>query len=107
MRNHFIAALPLAALILLNVLIKYSLWTQPPQTFTDSLSYLAPATSLLDGRGYGSQENGYRTPVYPLFLAAILAPFDHHELSQCREPRVPACLGDIQYDPGPLTNLRA
>lgn len=100
-------ALAIALLLLLNIVIKYSLWTQPPQTFTDSLSYLAPATSLLDGRGYGTQENGYRTPVYPLLLAAILAPFDHHELSQCREPRVPACLGDIQNDPGPLANLRA
>ncbi len=103
-RNHTI---PLAALLLLNIVIKYSLWTQPPQTFTDSLSYLAPATSLLDGRGFGSQENAYRTPVYPLFLAAILLPFDHRELSQCREARVPACLGDIQYDSGPLANLRA
>jgi hypothetical protein len=100
-------AIFVAVLLLFNIAIKYTLWAQPPQTFTDSLSYLAPATSLLDGRGYGSQENGYRTPVYPLFLAAILAPFDHHELSECREPRVPACLGDIQYDPGPLANLRS
>ncbi len=104
MRTH---AVFIAALLLLNIAIKYSLWTQPPQTFTDSLSYLAPAISMLDGRGYGSQETDYRTPVYPLFLAAILAPFDHRELSQCREPRVPACLGDIQYAPGPLANLRA
>lgn len=97
----------LAALLLLNALIKFSIWTQPPQTFTDSLSYLAPAISLLDGRGYGSQDAGYRTPVYPLFLAAIIAPFDHHDLSTCREPRVPACLGDIQTEPSADANLRA
>lgn len=100
-------AIALAALVLLNALIKFSLWTEPPQTFTDSLSYIAPATSLLDGRGYGQQEAGYRTPVYPLFLAAIIAPFDHHDLSACREPRVPACLGDIQSEPNADANLRA
>ena len=75
MRTH---AVFIAALLLLNIVIKYSLWTQPPQAFTDSLTYLAPATSLLDGRGYGTQENGYRTPVYPLLLAAILARTLYH-----------------------------
>jgi len=103
-RAHLFA---LAALIALNALIKFSLWTQPPQTFTDSLSYLAPAISLLDRRGYGSQENAYRTPIYPLFLAAIISPLDHHDLSTCREPRVPACLGDIQSEPSTDANLRA
>lgn len=100
-------AFALAALLLLNALVKFSVWTQPPQTFTDSLSYIAPAISLLDGRGYGAQETGYRTPVYPLFLAAILAPFDHHDLSTCRDPRVPACLGDIQTESSADANLRA
>ncbi len=52
---------------------------------------------LLDGLGYGSQDNGYRTPTYPLFLAAIVPPLPHAELSECREARVPACLGEAQY----------
>lgn len=103
MRTHVLAIL---ALLTINFAVKYSLWSQPPQTFTDSLSYLAPAISLLDGRGYGSQEAGYRTPIYPLFLAAIISPFDHHDLSTCREPRVPACLGDIQTEPSADANLR-
>ncbi len=100
-------ALALAALLLFDITIKYSLWMQPPQTFTDSLSYLAPAIGLLDDFDYGAQENAYRTPTYPIFLAAVLAPLDHHDLSQCREARVPACLGDVQTEPNADANLRA
>ncbi len=106
-RNPWTHALFIAALLLLNIAIKFTLWAQSPQTFTDSLSYIAPATSLLDGRGYGSQENAYRTPTYPLFLAAILLPFNHTDLASCRQARVPACLGEAQQTPGGLANLRA
>ncbi|HEX9076656.1 MAG TPA: glycosyltransferase family 39 protein, partial [Anaerolineae bacterium] len=59
------------------------------------------------GLGYGSQENGFRTPTYPLFIAAILLPFKHADLSSCREARVPACLGEAQQEPSAQANLRA
>ncbi len=95
------------ALVALNVLVKWTLWTQPPQTFPDSLGYIAPAMRLLDGLGYGSQDNGYRTPTYPLFIAAIVWPFPHAELSECREARSPACLGEAQHTPGGEVDLRA
>ncbi len=103
-RTH--AAL-LGLLVLLNVAVKITLWVQPSQTFPDSLGYIAPAMRLLDGLGYGSQENGFRTPTYPLFIAAILLPFNHADLSSCREARVPACLGEAQQEPGAQANLRA
>ncbi|MGE5262168.1 MAG: phospholipid carrier-dependent glycosyltransferase, partial [Acidobacteriota bacterium] len=97
----------LGLLVLLNVAVKITLWVQPPQTFPDSLGYIAPAMRLLDGLGYGSQENGFRTPTYPLFIATILLPFNHADLSGCREARVPACLGEAQQEPGAQANLRA
>jgi hypothetical protein len=102
-RTH---AVFLGALLILNAAIKFPLWVQSPQTFTDSSGYLVPALRLLDRREYGSQENGFRTPTYPLFLAAILAPFNHGELSTCRNAREPACLGGVQDTPGALANLR-
>ncbi len=103
-RTHLLV---IVALVALNVLVKWTLWTQPPQTFPDSLGYIAPAMRLLDGLGYGSQDNGYRTPTYPLFIAAIVWPFPHAELSECREARVPACLGEAQHSPGGEVDLRA
>src|SRR3990172_9492724 len=103
-RTH---ALLLAALLALTFAVKLTLWIQTPQTFPDSLGYIAPAMRLLDGLGYGSQENGFRTPTYPLFIAAIVAPFNHSDLSSCREARVPACLGEAQKEPGAEANLRA
>ncbi len=103
-RTH---AILLAALVVLNVAVKITLWTQPPQTFPDSLGYIAPAMRLLDGLGYGSQENGFRTPTYPLFIAAIVFPFNHSDLSGCREARVPACLGEAQKEPSGQVDLHA
>jgi hypothetical protein len=103
-RTH---AILLAALVALNVAVKITLWAQPPQTFPDSLGYIAPAMRVLDGLGYGSQENGFRTPTYPLFIAAIVAPFNHSDLSGCREARVPACLGEAQKEPSGQVDLRA
>lgn len=103
-RTH---AVLLGLLVFLNVAVKITLWVQPPQTFPDSLGYIAPAMRLLDGLGYGSQENGFRTPTYPLFIAAILLPYNHADLSSCREARVPACLGEAQQEPGAQANLRA
>ncbi len=103
-RTH---ALFIAALLALNLLVKWTLWVQTPQTFPDSLGYIAPAMRLLDGLGYGTQENGFRTPTYPLFIAAMVAPFEHSDLSGCREARVPACLGEAQQSPGAQVNLRA
>ncbi len=97
----------IVALVALNILVKWTLWIQPPQTFPDSLGYIAPAMRLLDGLGYGSQDNGYRTPTYPLFIAAIVWPLPHAELSECREARVPACLGEAQHSPGGAADLRA
>jgi hypothetical protein len=52
-----------------------------------------PAVSLLDGRGYGVQENGFRSPTYPLFLALVLAPFDRTHISECRDAHRPTCIG--------------
>lgn len=106
-REHRIHVVLLAVLLLLNVAVKMTLWIQTPQTFPDSLGYVAPALRLLDGLGYGSQENGFRTPTYPLFIAAIVAPFSHDDLSSCREARIPACLGEAQKEPGAEANLRA
>ncbi len=103
-RTH---AFLIAALLTLNLLVKWTLWIQTPQTFPDSLGYIAPAMRLLDGLGYGNQENGFRTPTYPLFIAAVVAPFEHGDLSGCREARVAACLGEAQQTPGAQGNLRA
>lgn len=103
-RTH---AILLAALLALNVAVKVTLWAQTPQTFPDSLGYIAPAMRLLDGLGYGNQENGYRPPAYPLLIAALVLPLDHKDLSGCREARVPACLGEAQQEPGAQANLRA
>lgn len=106
-RERLTHAILLAALLALNVAVKYTLWIQTPQTFPDSVGYTAPAMSLLDGLGYGAQVNGFRPPTYPLFIAAILLPFDHTDLSSCRHARDPACLGEAQHAPGAQRNLQA
>ncbi len=103
LRTHILLIL---ALLALNAAVKLTLWTQTPQTFPDSLGYIAPALRVLDGLGYGTQENGFRTPTYPLFVAALVLPFNHADLAACREARVPACLGEAQQLPGAEANLR-
>jgi hypothetical protein len=84
--------LAFAILVALSVSIKSAIWQLHPQVFSDSPGYLVPAVSLLDGRGYGAQENGFRSPTYPLLLALVLAPFDHPHLSECQDAHRPVCI---------------
>lgn len=79
-------------MILLSVAVKLPVWQLRPQVFSDSPGYLVPALSLLAGRGYGAQENGFRSPTYPLFLTLILAPLDRTHLSECRDAHRPVCI---------------
>jgi hypothetical protein len=79
-------------LIALSVSFKAAVWQLHPQLFSDSPGYLVPAASLLDGRGYGVQENGFRSPTYPILLALVLGPLDRTHLSNCRDAHRPVCL---------------
>lgn len=88
----FHLCLAFGALVALSAIVKAPVWQLRPQVFSDSPGYLVPAVSLLDGRGYGSQENGFRSPTYPLVLALVLAPFDHSHLSECRDAHRPVCI---------------
>ncbi len=91
-RNIFYLSLAFGILVALSAIVKGPVWQLRPQVFSDSPGYLVPAVSLLDGRGYGSQENGFRSPTYPLFLALVLAPFDHTHLSECRDAHRAVCI---------------
>lgn len=98
----------LAALVLLlsgSLLIKTSIWQQPPQVFNDSPGYLVPAVSLLAGRGYGIQQDGFRTPTLPLFLALVLVPFSRQHLSECTDAHRPVCIGQAAQNPDGALNL--
>ncbi|MGE5138425.1 MAG: hypothetical protein ACM3JD_03095 [Rudaea sp.] len=97
----------LALLLAASLLIKFLIWQQPPQLFNDSTGYLVPAVGLLDGRGYGAQQNGFRAPTYPLFLAAVIAPLDHSMFSRCRDAHRTACLAAPSRTPGGRLALRA
>lgn len=79
-------------LVLLGAAVKLPIWQLRPQVFSDSPGYLVPALNLLAGRGYGVQENGFRSPTYPLFLAAVLAPLVRTHLSECRDAHRPVCI---------------
>ncbi len=103
-RKHLAA---LGLLMALSLSIKFAIWQLPPQVFRDSPGYLVPASSLLDGRGYGVQENGFRTPTYPLVLALILSPFDRTHLSQCRDAHDAVCIDRAAQTADGLTALRA
>lgn len=99
----------LAALVLLlsgSLLIKTSIWQQPPQVFNDSAGYLVPAVSLLEGRGYGIQQDGFRTPTLPLFLVLVLAPFSRQHLSECSDAHRPVCIGQAAQNPDGALNLQ-
>src|SRR5438093_12328704 len=75
-----------------SILLKYTIWQQPPQIFNDSPGYLVPAASLLNGHGYGIQQDGFRTPTYPLFLALVLAPFDRASFATCTDAHSAPCI---------------
>ena len=47
---------------------------------------------MLEGRGYGVQENGFRSPTYPVLLALILAPFERTHLAGCRDAHRAPCI---------------
>lgn len=51
-----------------------------------------PALGLVERRGYGVQENGFRTPTYPVMLALLLAPLDRTHLAACRDAHRPTCI---------------
>ncbi len=97
----------LAVLLALSLLVKFPIWQLPPQIFNDSTSYLVPAVGLLEERGYGAQANGFRTPTYPLFLAAVLAPLDHSVFSACRDAHRTGCLAAPSRTAGGRFALRA
>lgn len=99
-------AIVFGVLIWLSFGVKLAVWQLRPQVFADSPGYMVPAVSLLDERGYGSQENGFRTPTYPLFLALVLAPLDHTHLSECRDAHRAVCIGQAGDTPDGMTNLR-
>lgn len=88
-------------------MVKLPIWQLRPQVFSDSPGYLVPAVSLLAGRGYGVQENGFRSPTYPLFLALILAPFDRTNLSACRDAHRPVCIDQAAKSQDGALGLRA
>ncbi len=91
--------LAVAILLLLSILVKLPIWQLPPQVFNDSPGYLVPALGLLSGRGYGAQENAFRTPTYPLILAALIAPFDRSHLSTCQNAHDTVCIGKAAATP--------
>jgi hypothetical protein len=67
-------------------------WQLHPQVFSDSAGYVVPAVNMLEGRGYGEQENGFRSPTYPVVLALVLSPLGPTGLSKCRDAHRPTCL---------------
>lgn len=96
----------LGILIAAALALKAPVWQQPPQIFNDSPGYLVPALNLLSGRGYGAQEDGFRTPTLPLFLAVVLAPFDHQRLAECTDAHRPVCIGRAAEDANGALDLR-
>ncbi len=96
----------LLLIVAAGVAVKWSVWQLPPQVFNDTPGYMVPALSLLDGRGYGSQQNGFRTPTYPLFLAAVLAPLDRAPFSECHDARRAVCIGRGENTPAGMFDLR-
>jgi|GEM_PF-3551043 hypothetical protein len=85
--------LALGLLLICAITLKTSIWELRPQIFNDSPSYLVPAISLLAGRGYGVQEDGFRTPTFPLYLATLIAPFDRTHLNACTDAHRAVCIG--------------
>lgn len=99
--------LAIIALILLGSIgVKSSIWRLSPQIFSDSSGYLVPAIHVLAGRGYGIQQDGFRAPTYPLFIAALLAPLDRTHLNDCTNAHRPACIGDAANYPDGQFALR-
>lgn len=88
--------LPLALLLAASMIVKMASWQLIPQIFNDTAGYMVPAISLLDGRGYGVQENGFRTPTYPLFLALILSTQDREPFNNCQDAHRAVCIGRAQ-----------
>lgn len=93
-RAHFFwHAVALGILLLGSVILKSSIWQQPPQIFNDSPSYLVPAVRLVNGGGYGAQEDGFRTPTFPVYLALLLAPLERQHLAECTNAHRAVCIG--------------
>ena len=67
---------------------------------------MVPALNLLAGRGYGVQENGFRTPTYPLFLAVLLARLDRTPFSECTDAHRAVCIGNGAKQPNGFFALR-
>lgn len=84
----------LVLLLLTFVAINGPVWQLEPQIFNDSPSYLAPAISLLTGKGYPLQEDGFRQPTFPLYLAMLLAPLERTHLSKCTDAHRTVCIGN-------------
>jgi 4-amino-4-deoxy-L-arabinose transferase-like glycosyltransferase len=64
--------------LVLRSLVLVMAFKYPDRTLSgDSLSYIHPANSLLEGQGY-TFPGVLRTPVYPMFLALFFALFGEH-----------------------------
>lgn len=97
--RFFWHAVALGILLLGSVVLKTSIWQQPPQIFNDTPSYLVPAVRLANGAGYGVQEDGFRTPTFPVYLALLLAPLDRQHLADCTDAHRPVCIGRAAEHP--------
>lgn len=67
---------------------------------------MVPALSLLAGRGYGTQENGFRSPTYPLFLALVLSPLERSSFDTCTDAHRAVCIGNGAKDSNGFLALR-
>lgn len=84
----------LVLLLIGFVAVNGPVWQLEPQIFNDSPSYLVPTISLLAGKGYPLQEDGFRQPTFPLYLAILLAPFTRTHLNDCTDAHRVVCIGD-------------
>ncbi len=104
---HAVRHLALLALLVFGaMLIKNPVWELEPQIFNDSPGYLVPALNLLAGRGYGVQQDGFRQPTFPLYLALLLAPLDRSHLTDCTDAHRAVCIGDAAKFPDGELALR-
>jgi hypothetical protein len=68
--KHSTARYPVAAIVIFSTLLAVVRWFKYSPSYTnDSWEYLGLGRAILQGR-YFSVDNGFRTPLFPLYLAA-------------------------------------